>query len=495
MRHKSDYESFFSHPIINFSNKVYFGVSHFWNRAWVAAGWVNYDEIVPSHNGKGKILLGQLPVDAFNPELLKELSPKGLIISCNESYELAGSETIVPVTKPFLWEPTGIEHHHLPFMDFSDKVHPSLLVEALDKMMETFLRGGTVYVHCKAGRSRSPLVVSLFKTILKLNSGYHPIDNSEEALRPLLDEEIRKLTEQRPQTHIDESKILLGVKVLQQYQAKRVLDNQQEYTQSAQFFTKLTQAPEFKLLWHFAYNNPQYLADMQCIMNAIYEDPLRVLETLSPHNNYDNSDLGDACGNIKENELGKAILHRLEDFLFKHQKPVELSPSALRQAYERFNQALSRYKKSDAVIDIARKLQSDLFLSSAMVDNEDKVRWLNRTADFLNDPMKKIDSYSEEAGIAILSYNPWISQLGKGMQYFAAAVFILTLLIGIISTSTVIYPIIICAAVGSLALMGVGYLIKQSSLDTDVKDDSLELVSEVMEGHGLTHPTSLSFST
>ncbi|MBA2709102.1 MAG: dual specificity protein phosphatase family protein [Tatlockia sp.] len=476
---KSDYLSFFTHPEISFPNKAYFGVSHFFNRTKVRMGWVNYDEIVPAHLDKGRILLGQLPVDTFTTDMLSELLPGGLIVSCNESYELAGVATVVPVTPPFSWQPVGIDHHHLPFIDFSDEVHPHLVLEALAKIMEVYHRGGTVYIHCKAGRSRSPLIASLVLYFIEHSSS--PIqDYTVETLRASLNAKIAALTEQRPQTKIDDDKINLGVRVLQLYLANPVpkLDLQaKEYTQSSKFFSKLTQSPQFKSLWHFAYNNSQYLADMQTIMETLYQEPLKVLAVL---NNFKNNycELSEAIKNILKNESGRLVLYQFKNCLNILKDPsFQAEETRLSQAYQQFNDALSKYRKTKEVMHVARQLQSDIFLSPER--NEDKISWLQSSAKFLNDPIKYANSYFSDAENAVLSDNPALRRLGKSMLVIGAITLTGIFLAGAISSSVFSLPVIISVGIAALAFILLGKYIMDSATENNILEHSRELVKEV----------------
>ncbi|MBA2657565.1 MAG: dual specificity protein phosphatase family protein [Tatlockia sp.] len=484
MRSKKDYLPFFNIPPIDTADRLYFGFSHLFNRTKVYAGYVNYNEIAIKHRNKGRLILGQLPVNAFNPDLLSKLSPNDLVVSCCEPYELAGSATLVPVTKPSLWADAGIEHHHLPFLDFTAKVNPHLAVEALKKMCETFERGGTVYVHCKAGRSRSPLIVAIFLSIMDLKTNYHKIGQEEEYYRELLEDKIKLLIEKRPQTHIDEAKILKGIKILQQFQIRNrqakvkkispVETKEREiYTQSPQFFAKLTQAPQFKELWHFAYNNPNYLEDMQLIMRALYKDPLTVYTILNAHHYV-------AFENINTNQLGQYILYKFEIFLQALiDKTLLDNPTMLVQAHKKFNQALTKYEQFEEIFLKARQLQSDLLLSPE--SDEDKERWLITTAKFLKAPKLKMDSYMKHIEHAVLSDKPFTRNFGKHMMELGAVMLISIFIAGAITVSTTLHPMIIIAGLGALAFVLLGYIVKQSSIDHSVRDHSRELALEIKE--------------
>lgn len=102
------------------------------------------------------VILGALPWRSIAPELI-EKEKVGGVISMNESYEL---KHWVPTKKE--WNNMGVEFLQLPTPDIFSA--PSQ--DALDRGMQ-FINsfdgtGKSVYVHCKAGRTRSATLVGCY---------------------------------------------------------------------------------------------------------------------------------------------------------------------------------------------------------------------------------------------------------------------------------------------------------------------------------------------
>lgn len=470
MRSKREYLRYFK---LENPSLLFFGVSHFFNRARTVTGWKSYHEVLRHDNG-GRLLLGQLPSNGFNAELLAELSPGGLIVACNEYFELAGCGTVFSVTNPSLWHDAGIEHFHLPFTDFSANAEPQLIFAALAKMLEVYSKGETVYVHCKAGRSRSALISAIFMCVLELRD--EDPNNDEENLKQLLLKKIEQLKSQRQQVEVDEEKINLGVNVLRQYLTKeRDIEVVEVYTQSEMFFAKLTQAPQFKALWHYAYNQPDNFGDMQVLLNALYEDPLEVLQALNPAREGLNRPLNLACKRIKENQAGVRVLKRLQSFLFQYQAPeYQSEPTDLQLSYQNFNRVLEQYKEEPHIKKIARQLHSSIFLSSE--PTKDKISWLEKTCQFLADPTSMASSYYAEAENAVLSDDPTRRKFGKGMLLLGAVVLMATLFIGAFIVSTYTLPVVLSISCAALLFMALGKWTMNSAVDNKVTEHSRGLV-------------------
>lgn len=99
-----------------------------------------------------RIILGALPFHKTAHELIQNENI-GAVISLNESYEM---RFLCPSKQK--WKSLGIRQLHIPTVDYNNA--PSL--ENIKKSMEFVNEIDTsksIYVHCKAGRSRSATVV------------------------------------------------------------------------------------------------------------------------------------------------------------------------------------------------------------------------------------------------------------------------------------------------------------------------------------------------
>lgn len=134
--------SFVSHPIgariVYYPTLLYGILRQTENRHW-------YDRI------DEKVILGALPLYKIAHEIVRNENVGG-VVTLNEEYE---TRYICPTPKE--WSAMGVEHLRIPTVDFNNA--PTL--EQIDKSL-TFIDqiepGKSVYVHCKAGRSRSSVV-------------------------------------------------------------------------------------------------------------------------------------------------------------------------------------------------------------------------------------------------------------------------------------------------------------------------------------------------
>lgn len=142
----------------------------------VIPGKSSWDEIIDG------LFLGSMPMQSCvwssrndGEALIKECEekerPLKLVVSANDQWELEGKGT--PGYKPVphsYWAEKGVEHIRLPFKDFGANIPISDIKKIVDKIVEVIKGGGSVDVHCKAGRGRSLAIVLC--TLIEL--GYSP---------------------------------------------------------------------------------------------------------------------------------------------------------------------------------------------------------------------------------------------------------------------------------------------------------------------------------
>lgn len=133
--------------------------------------------------------------------------PLELVVSVVEEDELLGEGfAFVETIKPEQWDKNGIKHHLLKMVDFTADVNFKEAVETVKKILEVIKAGKSVYVHCKAGRSRSvalSVVVFILSTI-----------NSETGKKFTLDEALEILSERRKQADVDDEKRKMAARIL-----------------------------------------------------------------------------------------------------------------------------------------------------------------------------------------------------------------------------------------------------------------------------------------
>ena len=100
-----------------------------------------------------KVVLGRLPFRSMVQKLVEEENVRG-VITLNEEYEL---ERFAPSKEE--WNSHGVRYLALPTVDFVACPSQPDLKRGVDFIREV---DGSVYVHCKAGRTRSAALVACY---------------------------------------------------------------------------------------------------------------------------------------------------------------------------------------------------------------------------------------------------------------------------------------------------------------------------------------------
>lgn len=266
-----------------------FGVSHFFNRTKTkVSDWDSYNLIYDaSLKNRGKLILGQIPLADFQQDLVPMLKENGLVVSCNDCFELTGTGTVFDVIAPYKWSAYAIQHHHLPFTDFSDNASLALIMQALEKMREVHKKNGNIYLHCKAGRSRSGLVAALF-ICLQENSSQLKTAKTEADIEKMLFRTVQKIALNRPQISVGSKKMKLGVQVLKAYIARWKdkssqsdllnLSSGNSLSKPEQIAT-FAQTDFYKFLWCHAFQNPGDFFTIKKLAAAIHTYATTAVDT------------------------------------------------------------------------------------------------------------------------------------------------------------------------------------------------------------------------
>jgi len=120
-------------------------------------------------NVKGDIALGTIPgeKDAISivDKAIEREKPIGLIVSVVELFELHVNNMPDKPVLPDHWKDQNIQQVVVPIVDETADINVDLIVETLNKMNEVIEQGMSVYVHCKAGQGRSPMLVAAYLAI------------------------------------------------------------------------------------------------------------------------------------------------------------------------------------------------------------------------------------------------------------------------------------------------------------------------------------------
>lgn len=102
------------------------------------------------------VILGALPFRSITSQLLKEENVRG-VVSMNEDFELQQW-----VTTKEEWHENGVKFLQLHTKDIFHAPSQEKLIEGVQFISEFIGSGNSVYVHCKAGRTRSATLVGCY---------------------------------------------------------------------------------------------------------------------------------------------------------------------------------------------------------------------------------------------------------------------------------------------------------------------------------------------
>jgi atypical dual specificity phosphatase len=110
-------------------------------------GWMWYSRIDDS------LIVGAMPFKSMLEPL--EAENVGGVVCCTETFETKAAYNGMRKED---WEERNIKFHHVPMQDFTGSTSRVNVQKAVAFMDEVASNGKTVYVHCKAGRTRSATV-------------------------------------------------------------------------------------------------------------------------------------------------------------------------------------------------------------------------------------------------------------------------------------------------------------------------------------------------
>lgn len=441
-------------------SKISYGVTHFFNRARSYADWESFSVIRAANDKQGEVLLGQITIDSFHNTLTKKLN-NGLVVSCNDCFELSGVGSLANVIPPHSWSYYNITHHHLPFTDFSDNASPLLIIQTLQKMQEVHNNKEAIYIHCKAGRSRSAFLASLFLCITDQDIKQQLLNAKNDAcIESIYMSSIQKLQQYRPQVGVGKDKIALGVGVLKKY-----IKYWNGATEEIELFDRLNkndslsmiaQSSEYKFLWQQAYKNPDIFPIIQLFAKEMY------LQAEKEENQAFDID-----------ELIHTVLINMTD----DKRAIIQQLHFLYVASEELMEQIWLYPENiqSLGIDVLNKV-----LKSA-ASYKKKTEWLTQTIAYLKDPVQQLDIYTKKINSDLINQSPALQIIGSAMMVLGVALIMVALLAGCLATGG--FGGVAMAMLGAAGLggfeIGIGKLVYNYGSSDGVAQSSYQLVNQV----------------
>ncbi len=183
-----------------------------------------------------------------NQEEYKD-QPIGLVVSVTENYEVNKPVWILgyilgldPIRKDE-WEAKDIQHLLLDMEDFTTTVDLEKAVKALIRIQANREQKKAVLIHCKAGRSRSPMMVACVLAVFDVGlQTIHKEKNAEE----LVGLAIKIIEKERPHINLASGNINTAIKIVDD--ARKLLrENPNAVKEYIEEETKLLESEEKKI--------------------------------------------------------------------------------------------------------------------------------------------------------------------------------------------------------------------------------------------------------
>lgn len=466
----SAFKPFFSFVEPSWSPKVTYGLTHFYNRARSNIDWNGFSLIKPAAKGCGEVLLGQIPIQPFRNTLVKKLSGNGLVVSCNDHFELAGIGAFCNIIPPHSWTYYSVDHQHLPFTDYASNADPSLIILTLQKMVHVHNKGGAIYLHCKAGRSRSALIAALFLCITD-EAKINQLSQVETVLQieDILTKTIAELKVARAQVSVGKAKLALGVNVLCQYiqywhgvlspDLFNSLTHAENNLCAYQALNIISQSDEYKFVWDQAYKNPYIFPTVKNFAEAMYQ---YIEKNPAQQVNIDPF-IKRVLKSMKEGEL-QIIVNLHDTYVAKEQfiNQIKHYPFAIQ----------------DLGLDLLDKvLKSEL-------SYPEKTAWLTKTNAYLSNPDAQcFAQYKAEAQLAFNRPSHTLSAIGSSMMVLGVAVIAAAIVAGFLATGS--FWVLAWGCIGTAAFgafqLAIGKLIYEQGKSNKIAIASHMLISTISE--------------
>ncbi|MDR3490707.1 MAG: hypothetical protein P4M12_01530 [Gammaproteobacteria bacterium] len=147
--------------------------------------------------------------------------PLKLVVSVLDYFELGGSFPLQRIATPKDWIARGVTHCSLPIKDFGAVAFDDCISKTIHDMRKCWLEGGSVYVHCKAGRGRSAMVCAIYLAVF--HDLYAKLELDEAFVHANL-----QMSGKRSQVKLDEQKSNKAKQVIRHIRAQASIKTEVE---------------------------------------------------------------------------------------------------------------------------------------------------------------------------------------------------------------------------------------------------------------------------
>ncbi len=138
-------------------------------------------------DGRGNLILGRYLLEKDIKNLIKDFINIKLIIVCLGKYELNEHNLIFPPPKKSYLSSLNIDYDYIDIEDYKANVDFETVMKEIKKIDFILKNKHDVYIHCRAGRGRSWMIVMcylIYAEKLKYSEASLILKNSRKIVRP-----------------------------------------------------------------------------------------------------------------------------------------------------------------------------------------------------------------------------------------------------------------------------------------------------------------------
>lgn len=524
----SAFKPFFSFPAPSGASKLAYGLTHFYYKPRPHFNWNPFRVIKKATSQTGEVLLGQIPTRSFHKTLIDKLSNGGLILSCADHFELSGVGAMAATIPPYAWTFHKVDHHHLLFSDRYSKTESTLIILALQKMLDVHQSNGSIYIHCKPDSSRSIFLAALFSCITDEDIKQQLVkDQDDSKIALTLKNKMQQLNASLLRVHLDKAQTSLGIHILKYYisywQRARLVSplvekidfpvdefNAGQKLNANQALDVITQSDEYKFMWVQAYRNPDVLPIVQSFADRLYQhveqnkDKKFVIQEIilsvfaameqnkaevikQLHKVYYESELfvqdADHYSNLIQcevfslfNELIKSSLSCVSEGINQNENVI----AQLGSFHLERKLFINEINQCPALIQEAGLNLLNVILKSD-ISCKEKTLWMKKSNALLKNPEKALLGYKKAMESALQHPSLALQIIGISMMALGVAIIMVSLLAGVLASGGLLG--IALATVGAAtfggAFIALGALLYERGLGDDIATRSRVLIDSL----------------